>query len=124
MWTLLRVLAPLKALRGSAFDVFGYSLERRMERQLIADYAETMQRLIPKIEPANIETIETIASLPKRIRGFGHVKIANLRIAKRVEADAMRKLGLEPIVGAAVVEVLASGEAGKSLGSIPVVTTR
>jgi indolepyruvate ferredoxin oxidoreductase len=32
MWSLLRLLAPLKSLRGSALDVFGYALERRKER--------------------------------------------------------------------------------------------
>ena len=83
-----------------------------------------MQRLILRIEPAHLAAIADIASLPRRIRGFGHVKIANLRIAKRLEADAMRKLGVEPVVGPAVAEVLASAEDGKSLGSIPVVTAR
>ena len=32
------MLARLKGLRGTRFDLFGRSAERRMERRLIADY--------------------------------------------------------------------------------------
>ncbi|HLU12843.1 MAG TPA: indolepyruvate ferredoxin oxidoreductase family protein, partial [Arenimonas sp.] len=37
VFTLFRLLATMKGLRGTAFDIFGRTEERRMERQLIAD---------------------------------------------------------------------------------------
>ena len=36
--TVFRLLAKLKFLRGTAFDLFGYTKDRRTERRLIADY--------------------------------------------------------------------------------------
>src|SRR5690606_2456455 len=41
VFTAFRLLAKLRGLRGTAFDVFGRSAERKMERRLIAEYFET-----------------------------------------------------------------------------------
>ncbi|MEP6701407.1 MAG: indolepyruvate ferredoxin oxidoreductase family protein [Betaproteobacteria bacterium] len=124
MWTVLRVLAPLKALRGSMFDVFGHALERRMERALIMDYAQTIEVLAARLEPGNRALIEQVASLPEKVRGFGHVKIANLRSVKRQEAELLRQLGVEPVTGDAVRRALESVPIRGGLDSIPVVTSR
>ena len=51
MMSAMRVLAKLKFLRGGMFDVFGYSAERRMERQLIADYERTVGELLGEARP-------------------------------------------------------------------------
>ena len=46
MLPLMRLLARAKRLRGTAFDVFGRTAERRMERRMMADYESLLDRLI------------------------------------------------------------------------------
>jgi indolepyruvate ferredoxin oxidoreductase len=86
MMSAFRVLAKLKGLRGTAFDVFARTEERRTERQLIADYERTVHELLAKLDRDNHATAVAIASVPEDIRGFGHVKAASLKQAKAKEA--------------------------------------
>src|SRR5262249_58265083 len=69
-----RLLAALKGLRGTAFDVFGYTEERKTERALISEYGETVERLLGTLSAGNHATAVQIASLPEEIRGYGHIK--------------------------------------------------
>jgi indolepyruvate ferredoxin oxidoreductase len=81
------VLAKLKGLRGTAFDPFGHTAERRMERALIQEYRFTLDSLLPKLTAANLAQAVAIASIPEDIRGFGHVKERHLKAAKLKEAE-------------------------------------
>ncbi len=72
-----KILARLKRFRGTKFDVFGYTKERKMERQLIVDFEVMIQNLMTKITPDNYNLACEIAALPQKIRGFGHVKEKN-----------------------------------------------
>jgi indolepyruvate ferredoxin oxidoreductase len=79
-----RLLAPLKRLRGGPFDLFGYTRERRQERQLIADYESLMKELLGGLSRGKLACACELASLPLEIRGFGHIKDAAIeRAAKR-----------------------------------------
>ncbi len=80
------VLAKLKGLRGTPFDVFGYTHERQTERRLIADYVRVVDELVAHLTSANLALAVEIASIPEHIRGFGHVKEKNLKTAKAKEA--------------------------------------
>ncbi len=82
-----RVLAKLKFLRGGAFDLFGYSHERRTERALIADYERVMTEVIEKLDAGNLGMGVHIASIPELIRGYGPVKERHLRESKAREAE-------------------------------------
>ncbi|PIW27827.1 MAG: indolepyruvate ferredoxin oxidoreductase [Rhodospirillales bacterium CG15_BIG_FIL_POST_REV_8_21_14_020_66_15] len=84
-----RLLAPLKGLRGTALDPFGHTAERRMERKLIGDYEATLETLLSKLTADNLPLAAEIASLPLTMRGFGHVKTANVEKAKAREADLL-----------------------------------
>jgi indolepyruvate ferredoxin oxidoreductase len=75
---LFRVLARLKGLRGGRLDLFGYSAERKMERELISGYEQDIDRLLAETSLNNYDSAVSIAELPQQIRGFGHVKQANL----------------------------------------------
>ena len=86
----LNVLAKFKFLRGTVFDPFGRSTERRMERQLIEDYKRRLTELAPRLTPANIGTATKIAALPQDIRGFGPVKEKSV-----AEVDKRLKILLE-----------------------------
>ncbi|WP_434031920.1 indolepyruvate ferredoxin oxidoreductase family protein [[Pseudomonas] boreopolis] len=86
MFTAFKWLARLRKLRGTRLDVFGYTAERRLERQLIADYAATVASLLEKLDADNVGLAAQIAGIPEHIRGYGHVKEAHLKEAKAREA--------------------------------------
>ncbi|MDP2368024.1 indolepyruvate ferredoxin oxidoreductase family protein [Rhodoferax sp.] len=85
--TLFRLLAPLKVLRGSAFDVFGRTEERRQERALIAEYKACVQELLQSLgnfsDSGQLKLAVEIARIPEQIKGFGHVKARNLAGARQ-----------------------------------------
>jgi indolepyruvate ferredoxin oxidoreductase len=85
MWGAFKLLAKLKGLRGGAFDIFGYTAERRMERALIAEYRGMVEDLLGTLDAGNHATAVELAALPEQIRGFGHVKekaVAEYRVRK------------------------------------------
>ena len=80
------MLARMKFLRGTPFDPFGRTEERRMERSLITQYEADMKDVLPKLTDATHDAIVALAELPLQIRGFGPVKQANeAKAAKRRE---------------------------------------
>src|SRR3569623_1790224 len=81
-----RMLAKMQPLRGTPFDPFGYTGERKMERALIKEYRKTILRLLPELRTNNVAQAAAIAALPEEIRGFGHVKTRNLQKAKQKQA--------------------------------------
>jgi indolepyruvate ferredoxin oxidoreductase len=81
-----RVLAKFKFLRGTAFDPFGRSSERRTERRLIEDYETMLVGMTGRLTPDNHAVAVALAAIPEKIRGFGHVKQRHLAIAKADEA--------------------------------------
>jgi indolepyruvate ferredoxin oxidoreductase len=76
------VLAKLKGLRGTAFDPFGRTEERRTERALIAEYRESIEEVLRTLGPANLGLAVEIARVPEMIRGYGHVKARHLAAAR------------------------------------------
>jgi indolepyruvate ferredoxin oxidoreductase len=91
MMSLFAVLARLKILRGTPFDLFGYTGERRMERRLIEEYRKLVERLLLGLSPATQGAAVRLASLPEKIRGFGHVKTASVEGVKREEEKLLRQ---------------------------------
>jgi indolepyruvate ferredoxin oxidoreductase len=89
MMTAFRLLARMKRLRGTRLDIFGYTEERRMERRLIAEYEATVEQLLDGLEPNNHALAVEIASVPESMRGFGHIKEKNVRLAKEREASLL-----------------------------------
>ncbi|MCE8524058.1 indolepyruvate ferredoxin oxidoreductase family protein [Ruegeria pomeroyi] len=83
---LFKLLARMKGLRGTPFDLFGYTAERKMERALIRQYEKDMREVLPKLDSRTRDAIVALARLPLDIRGFGPVKMANeAKAAKRRE---------------------------------------
>jgi indolepyruvate ferredoxin oxidoreductase len=81
----LKLLARCKGLRGTLFDPFGYTRERRAERRLIGEYEHTLQGLRESLSPGNHALAVQIAALPQQIRGFGDVKRASYERVKHQE---------------------------------------
>lgn len=94
MMSAFKILARFKGLRGTAFDIFGYSSERKRERQLIQDYLKMIDLFLKKATSETIESMVEMAALPQKIRGFGHVKDRNekqIRIAMDAFLEGARK---------------------------------
>jgi indolepyruvate ferredoxin oxidoreductase len=83
-----RWLARFRRLRGSFLDPFGRTAERRMERGLIRDYEALINEIAGALSKENHEVAVALASLPERIRGFGHVKQRNVE-AVAAEREAL-----------------------------------
>ncbi len=74
MHSAMKLMAGFKFLRSTPLDVFGYTQERRRERQLIKQYRAEIEELLPELTKTNISIAIEIARLPDQIRGYGTVK--------------------------------------------------
>jgi indolepyruvate ferredoxin oxidoreductase len=99
-----RVLARLRRLRGTAFDIFGRTAERRAERRLIAEYEAVLDEIERRLSPDNHAAAAELARLPLDIRGFGHVKEANLTRVKEREAELLARFQASPPPALAAAE--------------------
>ena len=79
-WVLgaFKLLSHMRFLRGTAFDIFGWTAERKMERQFIEDYRLLVEEIINSVNQSNIDVAKKLLALPEDIKGFGHVKEANV----------------------------------------------
>jgi indolepyruvate ferredoxin oxidoreductase len=82
MLTAMGWLARFKGLRGTAFDLFGRTEERQMERGLIDDYERRMRALLAGLDAVRLPLAVQIADVPEQIRGFGHVKERQVKLAR------------------------------------------
>jgi indolepyruvate ferredoxin oxidoreductase len=92
MLPVFRLLAKGKRLRGTALDVFGYSAERKLERQMIADYEKLLDEIAERLTPASHATAVALAGLALDIKGFGHIKERNYKAAKARETALLAEL--------------------------------
>ncbi len=99
-WVLpvFRLMARFRRWRGSWLDPFRNSPERRLDRRLLADYEAEVDRLVAGLDAGGYELAVSLASLPERIRGFGHVREAS---ARAVAAEREALLGARSAVAEA-----------------------
>ena len=89
---LFKILAWLKWLRGTKFDIFSYFKDRQLERKLIEDYQDDL-RFIKTIDfDKQKETILELLNLPSSIKGFGVVKRKNFQAASVQRKSLLIKL--------------------------------
>jgi indolepyruvate ferredoxin oxidoreductase len=91
MMPAMKLLAQGRRLRGTALDLFGRTQERRMERELIAQYRQRIESISPDLSPERMKAACDIAALPLSMRGFGHVKLANVALARAREAELLHR---------------------------------
>jgi indolepyruvate ferredoxin oxidoreductase len=87
---LFPVLARAKGLRGTPFDLFGYTAERRMERAMIKTYEQDMTEALAALTDATRAAVLELARLPLSVRGFGPVKAAAAATAAARRADLLQ----------------------------------
>ena len=91
---LLALLARMRFLRGTPFDLFGYARMRRMERALAAEYEDLVSRLTSTLSPESYERAAAAAEAIDLVRGYEEVKLAGLERFRRRLAE----LGVEAAV--------------------------
>jgi indolepyruvate ferredoxin oxidoreductase len=96
------LLARLKFLRGTSYDPFGRTAERQMERRLVEDYFAMIDQRTAALTAAQIPLVTNLARIPEMIRGYGHIKEAN--IAKAIAEKARLEAELENSRFAAAAE--------------------
>jgi indolepyruvate ferredoxin oxidoreductase len=86
------VLAGLKGLRGTVLDPFGYSDERRAERDLVKRYRAEVELILGRLGEANYGLLVEIARIPDLVRGYGPIKQANIEVADKKRAALLAQL--------------------------------
>ena len=73
-----KVLKAMKPLRGTALDPFGRTEERRTERALVKEVETLVATVARVLAPQSEALCREALALPLEVKGFGHVKAANL----------------------------------------------
>lgn len=81
------LLAGMRRLRGTRLDIFGYTAERKEERKLIADYEARIDEIAANLSVDTYDLAVRIAAVPAIIKGFGHIKEANINEARILDGD-------------------------------------
>jgi indolepyruvate ferredoxin oxidoreductase len=87
-----RLLAKMRGLRGTPFDLFANTADRHLERDLVSGYEKDVAAVLGVLSPLTLETAIEILSLPDRIRGYGPVKEKSVRDAKTRYAQLAKDL--------------------------------
>ena len=87
----LGLLAKARRLRGSVWDVLGKTEERRMERALITEFEQRLEALAQDLTAQNHALAVQVAAVPLSMRGYGHVKLANVALARAREAELLHR---------------------------------
>ncbi len=87
-----RLLAKFRGLRGTVFDIFGRTAERRMERELIAEFEQQLDELLSVVNANNRDAVSKIIRLYMDIRGFGPVKEESVHVVRSAIASAVQQL--------------------------------
>ena len=94
-----RMLRAMRWLRGTAIDPFGKAKVRRVERELIGEYRDLVERSLAHLGPATVPLVLEICSLPDDIRGYEEIKLRSVKrfrmTAERLERKLARADGLE-----------------------------
>ena len=92
MLPVFRLLAAMRGIRGTAFDPFAASPDRKLERDLIAGYEKDVATVLGLLSPLTLDTAVELLSLPDRIRGYGPVKDKSVADAKIRYAELAKDL--------------------------------
>ena len=87
----MNLLARFKFLRGTAFDPFGKTAERKMERRLIEEYEKTIEELLRGLSKKNHALAVEIARIPEQIRGYDLVKQKHVESAKSQKNELLNE---------------------------------
>ena len=97
--SLFKILQHGKKLRGTPFDVFGHSAERKREREWITRYEGDVAVVLDQLSQATQGIAKQLLEVPSQIRGYGDVKHDAMKLA-----DGAREAALESLNKAAATD--------------------
>ncbi len=92
MLPVFRILASLRGLRGSSFDPFARSADRRAERELIVEFEQLAEQLLPALRADLLPEATEIVELYMDIRGYGPVKEESVSRVRRQITERLQQL--------------------------------
>ncbi|HWG15796.1 MAG TPA: indolepyruvate ferredoxin oxidoreductase family protein, partial [Streptosporangiaceae bacterium] len=87
-----RALYASRRVRGTAWDVFGRTEVRRTERALPGEYRDAVSAALPRLSAETLPALVALAELPDMVRGYEHVKLANVARFRTALAEAVTVL--------------------------------
>ncbi|MGD9750651.1 MAG: indolepyruvate ferredoxin oxidoreductase family protein [Acidimicrobiia bacterium] len=90
----LQGLEKGKKLRGTPADPFGYAKVRRVERSLIKEYRDVVEKLAGKVNADNAADATKLAALPDLVRGYEEIKLRNVERYHEELKGLRRELGV------------------------------
>ena len=97
MFYVFKLLSKLKFLRGTKFDFFGQTNERKKEVALAEKSLLTIDIIIKNISRTNYNICEDLINATLNIKGYGHVKEKNIKIYEEKWNSFLRKLDLHSV---------------------------
>ncbi len=96
------LLARMRFLRGTIFDVFGH----KEERARVDEYRAVIDQLLNTLSVKNIDLAVEIASIPEHIRGYGHIRDQHAAKAMTRQAELLKayRSGSQKVVDAMAAE--------------------
>lgn len=95
MFRAFKLLAKFRRLRGTPFDVFGYSHDRKLERKLLNDYLNILEAIKSNLTEENLPVALELARLPAAVRGYGPVKEVAIAEFESKKAELLEALSSE-----------------------------
>jgi indolepyruvate ferredoxin oxidoreductase len=102
-----RMLAPLKFLRGTAFDPFGFSMDRKHDRQILRDFKNDIDLVLKHASQENLTIAIELLNLPEHIRGYGHIRRKHVDDLSGRHARLIQQLKGETLKVVNIVDVAA-----------------
>ena len=102
MMSAFKLLAPMKVLRGTVFDPFGYFAERRMERRLIEEYRALVEGVVERLDASNLAAGVEIVGAAADVGGYGPVKHASVERYEERMKGLMEAFEARPVAGSAI----------------------
>ena len=86
----LAALRASKRVRGTLADPFRWAAVRKLERAMIPEYIEAVERLCQRVSAETMDEAISIASLPDQVRGYESLKVTRATAYRDELADRMR----------------------------------
>ena len=92
MLHVFRVLAAMRRIRGTRWDIFQKNPDHRRDRELLARYCAMIEQLIGRLGADNHAIAIELAAWPELVRGYGHVRARHIAHANMRWAELTARL--------------------------------
>jgi indolepyruvate ferredoxin oxidoreductase len=84
-----KMLRAGRRLRGTPFDLFGWTAERRCERTFLEDYLGWVAVALDHLTPSTAAAVEAVVNVANDVHGYAHVRQASMNQVRERVAQAL-----------------------------------